>query len=153
MTFLGQAAITAPTRTTARALLVTAALLGMVRLGWVEVDGLTVFEATLAEGRAEAVLCGLAGFLIAAHLLQWLGDLLSYQAWNIPGAEPRQRDFDGYKFRPRLHGAVEDALEAAKSTNDESALRNWPDERQQQIIRELQAMNANMGRLSVYAIF
>ena len=111
MTFLGQAAITAPIRTTARALLAVAGLLAMVWLGWVEVDGLTVFEATLVEGRAEAVLCVLAGFLIAAHVVQWFGDFLSYRAWNVVGAEPDNQTVIGErrhrKFLPASFNRAE----------------------------------------------
>ena len=97
MTFLGQSAITAPTRTTARALLVTAALLAMIRLGWVTVDDLTVFEATLTESRAEATLRWLAAFLVLAHGVQWLGDFLGYRADpSLFGVEHHAAHLDQY---------------------------------------------------------
>lgn len=154
MTFLGQAAITAPTRTTARALLVTAALLGMVRLGWVAVDGLTVFEATLAEGRAEAVLRWLVGFLIAAHAVQWVGDFLSYRAWNVLGAErARGRDIARRKYQSRLSAAVEDALHLVDAPTSGSEISVWSDDRRAHVREDLRTLSGSMARFSLYALF
>ena len=135
----------------------TAALLAMIRTGWVEVDGLTVFEATLAEGRAEAALCVLAVFLIAAHGVQWWGDFLSYRAWNVVGAQPSPtRTVAGLGRNvenDKLNAVIKDVRRLMDVPPEGSPASMMGDDACHRLSQKLEELNQPIDRFRLYAFF
>lgn len=85
MNFKGEQAISRPTRATGRTVLIVSLTLFLFKLGWIETADASIVGLRFAEGKFETIATGILGLALLAHLVQWTGDLFSYQAWNING--------------------------------------------------------------------
>lgn len=84
MHFMGQSAISRPTRATGRLLVSVSLGIIFVKLYDIPIENINFYEITLPKD-AELfyieiiVVC----FILASHLINWYGDLVSYRGWNI----------------------------------------------------------------------
>jgi hypothetical protein len=154
MKFLGDEAISAPTRTSARSVLLTAAILVMVQVDWVDLEELKVFEVRIAEGRAIAALQAFTAFLMAAHVVQWWGDYLSYRNWNTIGSEIQQMaSWGGRPDRTKLDAVLRELVEMLQAAPENSSIMKMSKEERDAVRTDLQVMARSVDVFGTYAWF
>lgn len=85
MNFHGQEAISSPTRATGRTVLFFALLLGLAGLGWIDVADTSLLGLKVQPDKFIPMLQLICILSLIAHLVQWYGDHVSYQGWNVTG--------------------------------------------------------------------
>ncbi|MEM8824772.1 MAG: hypothetical protein AAGF30_14295 [Pseudomonadota bacterium] len=148
MNFLGEEAISRPTRATGRALLIFAFTLVIQKLGWIEVADTSVVGLRFAEDRLEVVLSILTAALTIAHIVQWNGDRLSYSAWNIEGRRLGGPRWDA-PSKTHLSGLVYDLDSQLRDAGEE----NGHNLDITKLLQELRLLNQRVTSFRDYSFF
>ena len=112
MKFKGEEAITKPTRATARTVTILSLSFIFVEFGWLEIADSSVIGFKLAEESLSSAGVFLIGAALVAHMVQWNGDRLAFDAWNVEGLKPEHVRFGGAR-RSALDGTFDDLLKIA----------------------------------------
>ena len=85
MSFPGEQATSRATRVSGRTLLGLPMVGSSIAWGWLDATGFSMAGLTFKVGFVESSLALLVAFLMLAHIVQWFGDLKSFNGWNIAG--------------------------------------------------------------------
>ncbi|SDZ26441.1 hypothetical protein SAMN05444004_1093 [Jannaschia faecimaris] len=147
MKFKGDEAVSRATRATGRTLLLLSFTLAIHKVGWIEVTEASVFGVRVVSGKLETLLTVLIIGAAIGHSIQWYGDKLSFDGWNVNGNEIGVGRLDSRPTK-RLDGAAFDLdrLNEWLTKNEKTD----PDQIDR-LVSEIGSINSKIDRFSKFA--
>lgn len=152
MNFLGQEAISRSTQTTGRTLLVLAFTLIVYKLGWIEAEEASIIGLRFKDDTFGLIVSLVMGFVFIAHLVQWSGDFLSYESWNVDGRKISPA-FRASPTETRLTMLIRSM--SARLAEDEDPRRAGKEqiERLDQLTEELRSFRRQLSHFGWFSFF
>ncbi|WP_282129359.1 hypothetical protein [Roseobacter litoralis] len=147
MIFHGQQAISPPTRATGRTVLFFALLLGLARVGWIDVADTSLLGLKVEPEKFVPLLQLLGVLAVVAHVVQWYGDFVSYRGWNVSGKQPADRFWNSHETK--LEAISKLASDSETGGVEKQKLLKQND----QIIREIAELRWSINSFGNFAKF
>ncbi|WP_421904333.1 hypothetical protein [Mameliella sp.] len=132
MNFQGKDAISRPTRTTGRGVLLLSFLLGLAGLGWIEIADNTLLGLSVKEDKFLPLLKLLCGLSVVAHLVQWFSDYISYRGWNVTGKMPGGSRFSA-PSETKLQDCVDGLADLLEKNREDQCLSSRLEKLEEQV--------------------